>query len=180
MNTMVKRGFALLQTREPGDVPDIHDIEKNAGVKLPPLYKTFITCFKTGEYAIQKEQRITADKKTLLEFTWYNSEHPVFTDNDIRFDFFNNIEYEIEYNQNCLVIGTCHKYYQLLLSIEGEAADQLFLHIDEATPLVPLHMNIFQFVQTLVLIPIEEKYIAGMKYSQLYKKWGNEYWQTEE
>jgi hypothetical protein len=69
----------------------------------------------------------------------------------------------------------------LFLATRQSEVDNIVLSIWDRDPVYEkLADNIFEFVRGLVLQPVKESELVEIKYSQLYKNWGEDFWRVRE
>jgi hypothetical protein len=181
----MRKGFELLKTNKENELNNIEVLEKNYGIEIPTLYKVFISNFLVGENSISYEM----------------FHHPTFNDEryasyyifslkpEIDFSGFNSVENsilfskEIEDKENVdyLTIGHC-SIGGILLGLKNDKKDMIYYYDPDVYPYTHTKIadNIFGFVGGLEEVLQSEEYLEGVKFSQFYKNWGEDFWRIKE
>jgi len=93
---------------------------------------------------------------------------------------YKNVEEWVE--NKYLPIGNTGFNATVVLSLEGEDSDSIYLHdFDEEPKFRPLCSNVFSFVRGLTLDPVNQKtLVSDVTLDKLYKKWGEDFWRVRE
>lgn len=187
----MSRGFELIRTRPPGDIPDFEYLEKTYNITIPPLYKIFLTYFELGEKKMLTDELVHPQTGHLWPCTW------IYSELSDKFDFmfvdFTTIEYALPlmkeqydaddelFTKKYIMIGGTSSGSTIVLGTEGEDTDMVLLDTESKGRFKKLHVNILQFVQSLVRLPTKPEYLPeGVKFDQLYKNWGEAHWRVKE
>jgi len=181
----MKKGFELLKTKDYTDIISIESLEKKYGITIPNLYRVFAQTFVLGENCISSDlfyhpkfndNRYVSyfgyTKKPEIEFSGFNT-----IENSILFSIEIENKDDIEY----LAIGY-NTIGGISIGIKGDKKDVVFLYTPDGYPeeYTKLCDNIFEFMKGLEEIVQPEEYLDGVKYSQLYKNWGDDIWRVRE
>lgn len=175
-------GFELLKARPLTDSVDIDSLEHKHGVILPPKYRLFIETFYLGEKGITREQFY--DKKS---GEYFDCSAYIYSPNeDVGFTHFNEIgkSFEIwgsgglsdtDYEKKYFPIGSGN-FGGLAVGTEDDK-DKIIFDTGEGN--IILANDIFEFVRGIEIVPVEEEFLYGTKHSDLYKRWGENFWRVK-
>lgn len=181
----MKKGFELLKTKQETKTINTEILEKEYNLEIPLLYKVFVNNFSTEENSISyemfyhptfKDERYisycTFSLKPEIDFSGFNS-----VENSILF----SKDIEGKENIDYLTIGHC-SVGGILLGIKNDNKDKVYYYNPDSYPDTHLLIanNIFEFIKKLEEIIQPEEYLEGVKYSQLYKNWGDKVWKVRE
>lgn len=185
-DSIIRRGFELLKTRPLNEEIDIEKLQREFEIELPPLYYLFAKTFKVGESESKVAYKLSESITQYCAGVFYQSERK--PEVEVLFDNFLTVEATISsydadddwLEEGYLPIASCGGGGMILLGSKGEMKDQIFFQ-DLTQNISKLENNIFEFVRSLVLLELsEEELVGNIKYDQLYKKWGENYWRVEE
>lgn len=178
--------FELLRARPLNDSVDIESLEKQAGIVLPPIYKFFVQSFYLGEKQIYREQYYNEFYKDYFDCSSY-----IYTSNeDVGFSHIIEIENSFNvWNSNGL--GDICYEKKLFPIISGNFSSYVGLEKDFEDKIIMLKPgfknseiilsdNIFEFVRGIEILELKEDFMMDIKYSQLYKNWGEDFWRVRE
>jgi hypothetical protein len=180
----MKRGFQLFKTRNTQDSINIELLEDKFKIKIPPLYKLFIKTFHVGNIPLETDKLII--NKQVFDGNCVITE---FERNNIMFVDFISIEQSLSIRKEMFdeddainiegyipIIRTASNAI-IHIGSKGLEADKLILDSDHPERFKILGVNIFEFVQTLVL---EEIKYNSFNHSNLYKNWEEDFWRLRE
>lgn len=182
---ILKRGFELLKTRPVNEEINLEILERKYGVKLPPKYTFFVNTFEVGKSNNDIAYETINNVKQYCAGVSYFSDN--ISDEEVMFANFQTVESTISnydadddwLENGYLPIGTCGHGGSILLGTKGTTSDCVFLE-DNTQEVIKLNENIFDFVRSLVLLSIpQEELIENIKYNQLYKNWGEDFWRIK-
>ena len=191
---IMKRGFELIKTRQFSDKVKITEIENQLGFTLPPLYRFFIDHFETGSKNSFKCEMYYDNN--LKEY--YYATGVVFEplkDNEKWFLSVSNFD-DIYKVANDWKSFLCHekewikfKFLKiadigqgggLFVSTRKEDFDVIYQVVwDWEEPYFKVADNIFELMRGFVEY-IPETLQTGVKKTQLYKKYGEDFWRIRE
>jgi len=183
-----KNLFRFLQFRE--KVLDVSFVEETYGVKLPPIYRSFISVFKP-EFAFIKIKRPNEDYQGFIYPCYSTKVKETYTmdDDELMFSHFRSPEELFVYGQSnvdhlkgyCLIAE--HSYAGgLLVGIGEHNQDQIF-HIADSADISFMENNIFELIHRMGLVhdnmdpPLDPPLVDT---SKLYKNWGEDFWRMKE
>lgn len=184
---MIKRGLQILKTKQ-----QTTQNERVTFKGAPPLYNLFTQLFELGEdgFLYERYYNKPKDKFYYIQEMYYEprGRH----ENDISFTHFDKIEAVIhnwenkygytdqEIDLDLLRVGGIALGGGLFIGTRNNETDKVYLTIWDSTEgLIQLDNNIFEFANNLILEEVETL-DGGVLYSQLYKNWGEEYWNARE
>ncbi len=114
----------------------------------------------------------TFTDKPEIDFTGFNS---------VRNSILFSKEIEGKEDIDYLTIGYC-SVGGILLGLKDDISDKVFYYDPDGCPETHIEIakNIFEFVRGLKEVVQSEEYLDGVKYSQLYKNWGEDFWRVRE
>lgn len=181
----MKRGIELLKSKKESDLIDIQLLEKKHNLNIPLLYKIFIDNFSTNENGISHEVFFHPefnDERYISYYTFINKP-------EINFSGFNSVKNSILFSKDIegkddidyLTIGHC-SVGGVLLGLKNENRDKIFYYDPDGYPETHIEIanNIFEFIKNIEEVLQPEEYLDGVKYSQLYKNWGEDFWRVRE
>ena len=179
--------FELLRARPLNDYVDIESLEKQEDVVLPPIYKLFVQSFYLGEKKIFREQYYNNLYKDYFDCSSY-----IYTPNeDIGFICFNSIEDsfniwrsgglgDMDYELGLFPVGGGD--LGISIGLKDELKDKIITSglVGSKKYETVLCDNIFEFVRGIEVLDINDDFLYGIKYSQLFKNWGDDFWRVRE
>jgi hypothetical protein len=189
----MKKGFEIIKTRALNDMPNLTELEISYSLTLPPLYKLFCNYFTGGK--LHYEEYIINNDLTNLHYCVGSFYAPKGLDGaNIGLTSIYHLE-EVFENRKTLAGYGDEDIEKGLIRIadigmgggifvgthQGEE-DLIFLSIWDKEPLYEkIADNIFQFIQGIESVNIpENELIGGIRFNQLYKNWGEDYWRVKE
>lgn len=179
----MKTGLALLKGRQLRDNINVSDLEKKYNFNLSPLYKIFVETFYLGEEHIYREKFYSEKFNDYFDCSTY-----IFMPNkDVGFIHFVDIEKafeiysfgglsDLDYQKNFFPVGVSDGN-GLYLGTVGNDIDKIFFDDTDGTPPKVIANNIFEFLRGIEVRELDEKFLVGnAKYSQLYKRWRENFW----
>ena len=182
-------GFNFFETRTPQDEIAIASLEEKYGLILPNLYKLFACTFKLGEknFVTMKFKHPNYSRPFTLgqiEYKIKNSTTSIpitgfFDIEQVLSMWANGVKEEFEWQNFQLLFIASLSIGGLYLGINAEKKDRIYMiNWDSDRDYELLADNIFEFVRGLKFI---EKDLnlprMGLKFTDLHRKWGSEYWQ---
>lgn len=190
----MKRGFELIRTRELTDKIIITEKENQLGFTLPPLYKFFIEHFQTGKgsfindfflnpkrnenYIINTPlyEPLKDNEKWFLSISYFNDIDKVVN------DWKSFLCHEKEWSEfKFLRIADIGQGGGLFVSTRKEDLDVVYQVVwDWEEPYFKVADNIFELVKGFVMCDIKGVIADNYNTSQLYKKFGEDFWRVRE
>lgn len=180
-----KNILRFLQFRE--SVLDISELEEKHEIKLPPIYRSFITVFKPY-FAHIKYKFTDRDGFGSFVVPIYSSQVKNIyshSDDELAFESFRNITQLFScprsnqgYLKDYLLIASHGYAGGLLLGIGKENSDQIF-HTADTTVIEPMANNIFELIQKFQLVDYHFIEQPKVDEQQLYKLWGEDFWRVK-
>jgi hypothetical protein len=182
----------LIQRKEKAIIQNsIKDFEKNSGINLPPIFKSFITLFDIKK-SFSSHGRISFKNKNGDIVSIIGTEYNIFSDYTLIewYDLEKIIKLKEQFytkgdkiwDLDVIPIGEGHFQYVILLGIGEQNKDQIFidLNYDEAEPRITyVDENIFSYFQDFKIIEYGLN-LRETKYSQLYHNWNEDFWRVRE
>ncbi len=180
--TFDKNILRFLQFRD--KVLDIDHLEEKYQIKLPPIFRSFITVFKPYFAHIKYKRK---DKEEFGSFvvplyTQMEKENYSSDDDELAFESFKEVEQILsflpsneEHLEGYLFIANHGYWGGLLVGIGEENKDKIFWNSDDTT-IHYMAENIFELLQKFQLVKyhfIEQPLVDENK---LYKLWGEDFW----
>lgn len=190
----MKRGFELIKTREHSNKVKILEVENQIGFSLPPLYRFFIDIFETGSNnSFKCEMYYDPSFKEYYYATgvtyeplrdnekWFlsvsNFENIDKVANDWKSYLCNEKEW-IEFK--FLKIADIGQGGGLFVSTRKEDLDVIYQIVwDWDEPYFKVADNIFELMKGFIEY-IPDTLQTGVQKSQLYKKYGEDFWRVRE
>ncbi len=183
----METGYSLLKGKLIDEKTDIKLIESSLGFSLPPLYKLFIETFYVGEKNLFTEKVFISSLGYFRDLSYYYFLHNGET---IGFSYFINIEKAIEvYSSNYLTDYHYERNYfpfavsdggGLCVGTKDEEIDKIVWD-DPYGGYQVIANNVFEFIRGIKVDFLEEENLyGGIKYSQLYKNYGEYFYRVRE
>lgn len=184
MKQVIRRGFELLKTRPSSDkaIEEIERLEEVHNIRLPFKFKSFATLFyfelvNTFDEVLDRNLRVSDVEYLSLDKT----DGRVFIDQLLPLDFCldtyreNEFWFEMRYMQ----FASGPSDGGILVGMEGEVMDKIL--VNDGHKYVELANDIFDFFRNVVVIQKSESDLEnGVRYSQLFKNWGDSKWRIRE
>lgn len=184
----MKTGFSILKGRLATELLDVEYFEDKYNFELPPIYRTFVQNFYLGEKGIHREQYFMQDINLFLPFSTYN-----FYYNDENIGFINFVEIDIvfdfytsgglnsfDYDEKYLSIASCD-LGGLFVGTQNDSTDKIIFWQSSTGKYITIANNIFDFVKGIIVETVDEMQLHyGVKYSQLYKNHGEDFYRVRE
>jgi hypothetical protein len=184
----MKRGFELLKTRSLNEKIDFKSLEAKYGINIPPLYRMFLNMFYIGEDSIYFDKYYSDEYKDFFPCSDFFYE----PDRDkVMFTGFLSIENSLEirstayegdevFSKGLIPIGHTASNSAIHIGTQGEEVDKIIFDSDSPGRFENLGINIFEFMQHIVLKPLPREDIIGrVDQSQLYRNWNEEFWRVK-
>ena len=199
---MSKRKFPILEFRD--NRIDMEEIEKELGIKLPPIYRTFISNFEPEpkkQYAYLKRSEkeklfIDTDYRQLTTLGYSRSDKKVIAEEDDELGFlsFKTIDTLLEFcipeeddMQNMIFISEHESSDSLLVGIGSQNEDIVYLYseLNEEKPVEIIANNIFDFLSQCQIVENhlhqnQYEHIRKIESKNLYKNWADDFWRIME
>ncbi|RBL89993.1 hypothetical protein [Chitinophaga flava] len=188
----MRSGFELFKTRKQEESIDIATLEQQYGIQLPPLYKLFVSTFHLDRKVLAGERYFDTTIQNYREAAMV-AYYPLLNDPEKVLDI--SLMYDLEFN----LIMWQNNYQRepewmdygffkitdigmgggLYVGTRDENKDKIFRIVwDWDEPYDEICDNIFELVRGLTLVYDPNDPPHGItSYDQLYKNWGDEYWQ---
>lgn len=182
-----KTGFSMLDARNIENSIDIDALERQYGLKLPPIYRLFIQTYYLGEKKIHRETYWNDESNDFSYLSTYS-----FAPNpNVGFSHFNDVEKSFEIWSSGWLDDTIYKkkYFPIAsgnfggiyLGLDTQETDKIIFDGESKDRFTILSDNIFDFMRSVSVQLLDEKYLSSrICYEQLYKKWGEEFWRVGE
>jgi hypothetical protein len=187
----MEKGFQLIRTRDIREIIDVSRLENEYQVSFPPLYKLFCQLFDAGEFKVEEYLHPTLKEKLICSGTYYFPKG--LGENNIGITSLYSVDMVLKKRLNVegytdedldrglIRIADIGLGGGLFLATRQSEVDNIVLSIWDRDPVYEkLADNIFEFVRGLVLQPVKESELVEIKYSQLYKNWGEDFWRVRE
>lgn len=175
----------FLQFRD--KVLDVSSLEEKYGIKLPPIYRSFISVFKPyfAHHKVRKTnqegyQSFIIPFYSSLELAEYTSD-----DDELALESFKEVEELFSFEPSNkghltdLLFIANHGYGGgLLVGIGENNKDQIF-HNADSTVVNFMANNIFELIHKIGLVQYDFE-TPPIDTSSLYKNWGEDFWQIKE
>ncbi len=177
--------FNFLQFRD--KILQIDDLETLYGLKLPPVYRAFITTYLPYFSNIQFEDSGSKNNFIYAMYpTEFGKEEYTIDDNSICPEYFKEPKELLDideddmydgWNGNLIFIAE-HSYYGgLMLGIKEHNADKIY-HRTDSSEITFVANNIFEFLQGVQYVQIPYDF-PNLKLSELYRKWDEKFWRVK-
>jgi hypothetical protein len=188
---MQKTGLTLLKARSYDGYSIIKSFKEESGIQLPPIFSAFVETFEVGKDKLFFEKLILPGDNGFLDL----ETHRFVDDNQVVLYHFLSLEdslkfmnevYSDEDEINALkyfLIGEGGFSYWFLVGLEGEMQDKILLDTFVGEPrFTVIAENIFEFLSKIKIEEMEEDSLIrlGYKFSDLYKKWGEDFWRAHQ
>lgn len=190
----MRKGFELIRTRELSNRIKTTEIEDKLGFSLPPLYKFFIELFEIGSKSpfkcdmyydnnLKEQYYATGviyeplkdNEKWFLSVSYFDDVDKVVN------DWKSYLCHEREWSEfKFLRIAGIGQGGGLFVSTRSEDLDVIYQVVwDWEEPYFKVADNIFEFMKGFVEY-MPETLQTGIKKSQLYKNYGEDFWRVRE
>jgi len=178
-----KNMFSFLQFRD--EILNIDKMEAEYNIKLPPIYRAFITTFKSYFQSFKIDDGRDGDKFEFISpkyFSGTSRQEFSIDDNSICPIEFKEPEELLNVNKNHMWAGwkgdtifiAEHSYWGgLLLGIKKHNADIIY-HIDDSSTRF-IANNIFEFLKNIYYVQDTDEF-PKLKLSNLYRNWDEKLW----
>ncbi|MDR3287697.1 MAG: hypothetical protein LBT27_09680 [Prevotellaceae bacterium] len=190
---MEKRGFEFLTTRTLENTINLDEYESKFAFELPQLFKLFYSTFLTGKnYSLKNDIYYDSRFKDYYSCSgaiyyplqnneiWFISVSYFYDIEQIYNDWYSFLQYEEGWtNYKFLKIADIGRGGGLYISTKSEDADNIYIIVwDNGEPYFAAK-NIFEFMKGFVEFVPEEKLQTGIKISQLYRNFGENFWRIK-
>jgi hypothetical protein len=187
MMKIIKRGLELFSVRE-----DINSVSFDGG-SLPPIYKSFVLNYEASRSkgvnpVLYLDDRYD-EKMSLVRLRYI--ENPDY----VSFGCFFSLEESIEimsfaFNENKdllknyrLIGEDASGHYFLAVGLNKNNLDQIYIESSDLSfpggeRFTLIAQDIYQFINRLAFVEMEDGIGYGVEYSQLYKNWGEDFWRV--
>jgi hypothetical protein len=179
---------SILKLRNTNDSCKAEDLESKFDFKLPPIYKLFAETFYLGvdamirEVYYEKKSNDYFDCKSYVYF--FNGENVGFShfvELDKAFNVYSsgNLSDSI-YQRKIFPFGSSDGN-GLYVGTQGIDCDKIFWDRADGDSLVAVANNSFEFLRGIIVNDVEEEFLyGGIKLSQLYKNYEENFWRVKE
>lgn len=167
----------------------INVFEKVQNLKLPKMYRSLVSIYDLsliGTEGVLSYYDVTHDAKLQLYEVknrvdenisieqWYSIDEIIAKTQALYSD-------NISIKENYLAIGESFDQGILLIGIAENNFDEIFLERAYSEPnIVRINSNVFEFIYDFEIIPMEDYLPNEKKLSDIYKKWGEDFWRISE
>ena len=192
----MKKNFQLVRARNSNEKIDIDSLEKQYHIYLPPIFKIFVDYFFVGKDCLLVDKFYHPIHKDYYSFvevqyepTLYGSNKPISITNieDIKelFPEWALSIYEKEWKEFSLLrITNISTGGNLFVGTTGDMTDAIFRVVWDSENPNPekIANNILDFISGLETLELPEAIMTvyGVKFSQCYKNWGEDFWRVRE
>ena len=181
--TIEKNMFNFLQFRD--EILNIDNIEADYNIKLPPIYRAFITTFKPYFNSFKIDDGIDGDKFEFISpkyFSGSSKQEFSIDDNSICPMEFKEPHKLLNVSKNQMWAGwegdiifiAEHSYYGgLMLGIKENNADKIYHNDGGSTTFIA--NNIFEFLKGIYYVKDTDEF-PELKLSDLYRNWDEKLW----
>jgi hypothetical protein len=183
--TFDKNILKFLQFRD--KVLDIKELEDKYQIKLPPIYRSFITVFKPcfGHIKYKRKESEGFGSFVIPMYSSIEKENYTSDDDELSFDFFKEADEMLSwppsnegYLKDYLFIGNHGYSGGLLVGIGEENQDKIFHNTDNII-ISYIAENIFELLQKFRLTKYDFD-TPSIDETKLYKLWGEDFWRIKE
>ncbi len=187
-------GFELLSTRKVDEIVNVEALEIAFGLELPPLYKLFVNTFNLGEgYPLKSEEYLDPESNEKYYCAgalyyplkdnekWHLSVSYFYDIEQILNDWQTYIKNEKEWEEfGFLRIAGIGQGGGLFVGTRYENRDMIYEVVwDWEEPYFKVADNIFDLMKGFAYTD-DENLQTGVSKNQLYKNWGDNFWQVRE
>ena len=172
--------FTLLPFRTIENSIDINEICNKNELELPILYKTFVETFILGEKNINRKMFYSKEFEDYFDCSAYIFEQK----KEVGFIYFLDIQEAIniyksgEFGEDFFPIAAAEGN-GVTMCFKGENSDKIYFEDTDGEGKKVIAKNIFEFLRGIKTVDLDEKFlVGGVKYSDLYRKYGNKYWEV--
>ena len=156
------------------EIPDLSKLEIEFNMKIPPVYKSFISNFKGIRGDIIK-LNAEAELQTLTYYVYIKDGI------DTLFEGFMKIGDSLKWRKNSdswiennvMPIGQHSHGGCILVGVNSDNSDKIYYEHDSGVE--PIESNIYSFLRNLEFVLVD-----NYKLETIFKNWGDEFWRIKE
>ena len=174
------RDFTLIPFRKIDESINVNEVCLANKINLPILYRTFLETFVLGETSINRRMFYSKEFDDYFDFEAYI----YIRKKEIGFMYFLDFLDAINlfktggFGEAFFPIASSEGN-GLTVCIKGENADKIYFEDTDGEEKKLVAENIFEFLRGIEIVKLDEKFLAGqVKYSDLYRKYGNKHWEV--